>query len=88
MTATGGWFAVGYERRLKTLVKLLVTAALVALILWQLGGLAPLAAAFRDLRWPYVAALVAVTIADRGLMTFNGSCCCAHAPSTCVTAKL
>lgn len=56
---------------MKTVVKLLITVALLALILWQLGGVAPLVAAFSDVRWPFVAALFAVTIADRALMAFK-----------------
>ena len=57
--------------RVKALIKLLVTLALLALIFWQIGGLAPIAAAFSDLHWGFVAALVGVTLLDRVLMAYK-----------------
>jgi uncharacterized protein (TIRG00374 family) len=54
-----------------TFIKLLVALALIALILWQLGGVAPLVAAFQDLQWGFVAALIVLTLADRALMAFK-----------------
>lgn len=56
---------------MKALLKLLVTIALIALILWQLGGISPLVAAFSDVRPDYVLLLFGVAIADRALMAFK-----------------
>jgi uncharacterized protein (TIRG00374 family) len=56
---------------MKTFLKLFVTAALIALILWQIGGIAPLVAAFQNVRWPFVAALVGLTLADRAFKTYK-----------------
>jgi uncharacterized membrane protein YbhN (UPF0104 family) len=55
----------------KTFLKLFVTGALIALILWQIGGVAPLVAAFQNVRWPFIAALIVVTLADRALKTYK-----------------
>lgn len=56
---------------MKGLLKLLVTVALLALIVWQLGGIEPLMAAFRDVNPFYVLALIAATTIDRVIMTFK-----------------
>lgn len=56
---------------MKSLLKLGVTLALIALIIWQLGGIAPLIEAVADMRWAYVPLLIGLAIADRALMTFK-----------------
>jgi uncharacterized protein (TIRG00374 family) len=56
---------------MKALLKLGVTIALVALILWQIGGVAPLVAAFSRVRPEYVLVLIVVVIADRALMALK-----------------
>lgn len=56
---------------MKSIAKLAITFALLALILWQLGGVRPLAAALAEVRPGYVLLLVAVAIADRALMAYK-----------------
>lgn len=56
---------------MKGIIKLLVTIALIALIVWQIGGIEPLMAAFRDVNPFYVAALIVATTLDRVIMAFK-----------------
>jgi uncharacterized protein (TIRG00374 family) len=56
---------------LKTFLKLIVTVALIALILWQIGGVAPLVAAFQNVRWPFVVALILIMVVDRAFKTYK-----------------
>jgi uncharacterized protein (TIRG00374 family) len=56
---------------LKSLLRLGVALALLAVIVWKLGGVAPIVATLSRIQPAYVALLIGIAIADRALMAYK-----------------